>query len=102
VLLFRADHLAGVFLDHDRGARGLFQQLVIQRERVALVLHGFAQDVTDVVLVRLEERADRDRGMLAELRDQLARRLRVGERLGRLFISVSSARSPRVRTRGSC
>ncbi len=66
MLFLRADHLARVFLDHDRGSRGLLQQLVIERKGFALVLHRLAQDVADVVLVRLEERADRERWMLAD------------------------------------
>ena len=84
MLLFRADHLAGVLLEHDRVAFRLGEQLVIERERVALVLHGLAQDVADVVLVRLDQRTDRERRVLADLRDQLAGLLRMGEGLGRL------------------
>jgi hypothetical protein len=84
VLLIRPDHFAGVFLDLHVLAFDLFVQLVVMRERVALVLHGLAQDVADVVLVGLEQRTHRQRRVLAELRDQLAGLRRMVERLGRL------------------
>jgi hypothetical protein len=38
--------------------------------------------------VRLEQRPDRERGMLAELGDQLARLLGMGQCLGRLLACV--------------
>ena len=83
VRLFLLDQVARVFLERDVLARDEAQELRVMAERHVLGLQRLAQDLADVVLVRLEQRTDRERRMPAEPRHELARPLRVRERLGR-------------------
>ena len=65
-----------------RPAGGLWGLLIVLQPPAALLLllvrERFSQDLIDVVLVRLEQPADLQRGVLAESGDVLARLHRVG------------------------
>src|SRR5580698_6956753 len=75
------DLRAGVFLEHDVAPLHQPHELVVLREPLLLVRERLAQDLVDVVLVGLQERAKLERGVATEARDVLAGAYRVGLRL---------------------
>ena len=59
--LFGRDLIARVLFEHDAFARDHHEQLAIFLKTLPLMLERLAQDFIDVVLVRLEQRADLER-----------------------------------------
>ncbi len=49
------------------------------------MLHQFPHDHPDIVLVTVEQRPDRERRILAQMRNQFTSQLRVRKRLGGLL-----------------
>ena len=88
------DHLARVLLEEDGAALDELQQVPVEGEPVSLVLEGILEDVAQIVAVGLQERADRQRRLLAQLGDLLSGVLRVRQRLGRLIPQPGNDRYP--------
>src|SRR4029453_14922270 len=93
--LFR-DEAARVLLEEDVATGDELEQLLVEREPDPLVFERFAQDVADVVAVRLEQLPDRERRVLSEKRDHLARLLGVTDRFRRLLAQPGDDRDPVV------
>src|SRR5687767_320670 len=74
---FLRNQVARVLFERNGPAFDELQQLRVQTERVVLGLQGFSENLPDVVRVRLEQVADRERRVPAEPRDHLAGLLRV-------------------------
>ena len=56
--LLGCDLRAGVFLEHDVAAGDGCEEFAVFRQTFLLVRQRFAQDLIDVVLVSLQQRAD--------------------------------------------
>ena len=96
VLFFGGDLLARVFLEHDALAGHLIEELAVFREPFLFVRQRLAENLVDVVLVGLEQRADLQRRMAAEIGDVLARLRRVSLGL------IGLAAQPRRRSECGC
>ena len=56
--LFENDHLAGVFFEQHGFSFGLLEQLIICLKRRFFLFEAFAQDVADIVFMRLKQSTD--------------------------------------------
>ncbi len=84
VQLFDVDHLPRELLERDRGVRHGVEQLAVEAERMTFGVERLAQHRADVGLVRIEQRADRQRRVGTQGRAPLADLLRMNQRFVRL------------------
>src|SRR5262245_21296296 len=96
MLFLGLDQRARVLLECDVLPRYQLEQIGIEAERDVLGLQRLAQDLTDVVLVRLEQRPDREGRVAAEPSDHLARLLSVRERLRGFRLKPCDDRDPAI------
>src|SRR5688572_13338178 len=96
VRLFLRDEVPRVLLERNGFTRDELEQLVVEPERVVLRLERLAQNLADVVRMRLEQVADPEGRMPAEARNHLAGLLRMPQRLGRLILEPLDDRNAAV------
>ena len=75
------DHLSGILLEHYRAALHDGQKFPVEGEGLRFGLERFSQDGADVCPMRVEQRSDRERRILAKMGDHLSGLLRMGKRL---------------------